>query len=226
MTGLPHAIWTHRQQNCTVHLAKHARDKMLASYAWVQQAGQDNKPVYGVNTGFGLWLSVHSPTQSSASVEIWSVHSWCWSHCRRAHNSSDDVVASQCLGQRCEWVSSLAGWAFTASIKCQHPSQNSNARVLWVQWWSCTFSTPRTNAHWRSRRRSHHRRTNNRCTQCPRTSGSTPYHIGSQGRTGHHQWGTTIHAIATLNIIEGKRLILAMKSPQPWAWSATRSVEH
>lgn len=54
-------------KTCTVHLAKHARDKMLASYAWVQQAGQDNKPVYGVNTGFGSLARVSiPPTQSSA----------------------------------------------------------------------------------------------------------------------------------------------------------------
>ena len=54
-------------KSCTIQLAESARQKMLESYNWVQQAGYDNKPIYGVNTGFGSLARVSiPPSQSSA----------------------------------------------------------------------------------------------------------------------------------------------------------------
>ena len=54
------------RNNREVVLAEEARERMAASYAWVQQAAKQDQPVYGVNTGFGSLARVKiDPAHSS-----------------------------------------------------------------------------------------------------------------------------------------------------------------
>ena len=54
-----------------VVLADAARDRMLESYSWVKQATTQDKPVYGVNTGFGSLARVKiDPAHSSQLSSI------------------------------------------------------------------------------------------------------------------------------------------------------------
>lgn len=50
----------------TVLLCESARTKMLRSYKWVQDISTTNKPVYGVNTGFGSLARVSIPPHQSS----------------------------------------------------------------------------------------------------------------------------------------------------------------
>jgi histidine ammonia-lyase len=51
-----------------VSLSDTAREEMLRSYRWVQQASEREEPVYGVNTGFGSLARVRIPPESSAKL--------------------------------------------------------------------------------------------------------------------------------------------------------------
>lgn len=53
-----------------VTLASAARDRMLQSYAWVQQASQQDQPVYGVNTGFGSLARVKIDPANSSKLSL------------------------------------------------------------------------------------------------------------------------------------------------------------
>ncbi len=50
----------------TVSLCPDSKAKMLLSYQWVQKVCQTNKPVYGVNTGFGSLARVSIPPEQSS----------------------------------------------------------------------------------------------------------------------------------------------------------------
>ncbi len=43
------------RQNKAVTLAEKARERMLESQHWVEQIIADGRPVYGINTGFGIF---------------------------------------------------------------------------------------------------------------------------------------------------------------------------
>ena len=53
-----------------VTLAPDARERMLHSYAWVQEASQQDQPVYGVNTGFGSLARVKIDPANSAKLSL------------------------------------------------------------------------------------------------------------------------------------------------------------
>lgn len=54
----------------TVALDDDARRRMQASYAWVQQAAQQDQPVYGVNTGFGSLARVKIDPSHSSQLSL------------------------------------------------------------------------------------------------------------------------------------------------------------
>ena len=49
-----------------VALCALARDRMLRSYAWVVEAGGGDRPIYGVNTGFGSLARMRIPAENRA----------------------------------------------------------------------------------------------------------------------------------------------------------------
>lgn len=49
-----------------VELAEEARARMLRSHAWVQEIAAAHEPVYGINTGFGIFAEQRIPPQESA----------------------------------------------------------------------------------------------------------------------------------------------------------------
>ena len=51
-------------------LADTARDRMLESYSWVKQATTQDKPVYGVNTGFGSLARVKIDPAHSSQLSL------------------------------------------------------------------------------------------------------------------------------------------------------------
>ncbi len=51
-----------------VRLAPAARERMARSYAWVDAIAQGEKPVYGVNTGFGLFADRRIPGEDAATL--------------------------------------------------------------------------------------------------------------------------------------------------------------
>jgi histidine ammonia-lyase len=53
---------------CHVELCPVAKAKMLQSYHWVQDVCKTNKPVYGVNTGFGSLARVSIPPSQSSQL--------------------------------------------------------------------------------------------------------------------------------------------------------------
>jgi len=53
-----------------VTLAPAARERMLKSYAWVQQACLQDQPVYGVNTGFGSLARVKIDPANSSKLSL------------------------------------------------------------------------------------------------------------------------------------------------------------
>ena len=53
-----------------VVLADAARDRMLESYSWVKQATTQDKPVYGVNTGFGSLARVKIDPAHSSQLSL------------------------------------------------------------------------------------------------------------------------------------------------------------
>ncbi|RME21925.1 MAG: aromatic amino acid lyase [Deltaproteobacteria bacterium] len=54
----------------SVRLADDARARMERSYAWVAQAGTGDRPVYGVNTGFGSLARVRIPPAQRATLSL------------------------------------------------------------------------------------------------------------------------------------------------------------
>jgi len=53
-----------------VALAESARARMARSYAWVAAAGRGDRPVYGVNTGFGSLARVRIAAEHSARLSL------------------------------------------------------------------------------------------------------------------------------------------------------------
>ena len=51
-----------------VALAADARSRMERSFAWVQATGGSERPVYGVNTGFGSLARVRIPASQSSQL--------------------------------------------------------------------------------------------------------------------------------------------------------------
>ncbi len=58
------------RQGRPVRLADDARARMERSYAWVAQAGTGDRPVYGVNTGFGSLARVRIPADQRATLSL------------------------------------------------------------------------------------------------------------------------------------------------------------
>ncbi|MCK6502516.1 histidine ammonia-lyase [Myxococcota bacterium] len=54
----------------SVALHPDARTRMERSYAWVSRAGQEDAPVYGVNTGFGSLARVRIPADQRALLSL------------------------------------------------------------------------------------------------------------------------------------------------------------
>ena len=60
------AAVAYQHENAT--LAEHSRQKMLQSQEWVEQIVADCKPVYGINTGFGIFADRIIPPEDSARL--------------------------------------------------------------------------------------------------------------------------------------------------------------
>jgi histidine ammonia-lyase len=54
------------RKQAAVELAEAARERMLRSHAWVQEIVAAREPVYGINTGFGIFAEQRIPPQESA----------------------------------------------------------------------------------------------------------------------------------------------------------------
>ncbi|MBM74663.1 MAG: histidine ammonia-lyase [Proteobacteria bacterium] len=64
---LPQLIAVARGQ-ITAVLAPDAKKQMMRSYNWVQKASLNNRPIYGVNTGFGSLARLRIPASQSATL--------------------------------------------------------------------------------------------------------------------------------------------------------------
>ncbi len=53
-----------------VGLHPNARAEMLRSYAWVAESGRGDRPIYGVNTGFGSLARVRIPAEHRARLSV------------------------------------------------------------------------------------------------------------------------------------------------------------
>ncbi len=51
-----------------VRLAPAARERMAQSYTWVKHIAQGSRPVYGINTGFGIFAERRIPNEASARL--------------------------------------------------------------------------------------------------------------------------------------------------------------
>ncbi len=56
------------REGAQVRLAPAARERMAQSYAWVQAIAQGKDPVYGINTGFGLFADRRIPGEDAATL--------------------------------------------------------------------------------------------------------------------------------------------------------------
>ena len=186
-------------KSCTIQLAESARQKMLESYNWVQQAGYDNKPIYGVNTGFGSLARVSIPPSQSSALSRNLIRS----HAAGVGPIADEPTTRVMMVLRANALENGVSGCGRLLVKHllllfnQIFSQNTDARFLRFQWEfgaTCPF---RTNVNLNPEGEAI---INGETADAPPAlsiAGLEPL-SWKQRWSSHHQWGTAINCYSNI----------------------------